>query len=137
MIEDNDELKKYKFDIVVDPSLDFNMEMKKRQRARNNTLDDKVKNKLKMRLKEKYYLSTKISDDLITITNQRVIINYHYRLPYEFLIDDILLIEITKANRMYVLTILTKQHGVDFICRDKRTLVRMWDFILKIQKENL
>ncbi len=123
------DFKKYKYEIVLDPKLDLNQEQNKRKSARNTTIDDKVKNRLKIKSGESYVLSVNTGEDILSFTTERIIINYNHKLPYILMIKDICEMNMSKANRMYVLEILTDAAGFDLVCKDKRTLLRLEDFI--------
>lgn len=123
------DFKKYKYEIVLDPKLDLEREMLKRKSARNTTIDDKVRNRLKIKSGESYILSINTGDDILSFTTERIIINYNYKLPYTLFIKDIVSMEMSKANRMYVLEVLSNEAGFDMVCKDKRTLNRIIDFI--------
>ncbi len=124
------DFKKYKYEIVVDAKLDLNNELKKRKGARNTTIDDKVKNRLKLKSGEDYILSINTGDDIISFTTNRIVINYSYKLPYIVILEDLVSLEYSKRNRMYVLEVMSDSAGFDFVCKDKRTLARIEDFIL-------
>ncbi len=122
---------KYKEEVVIDAKLDLEQEIKKRGSARNTTIDDKVKNRIKLRSGEQYVMSFNTGEDIVSITSKKIVINYNFKLPYVVSLEEPIEFNYSKRNRMYVLEILAENAGFDVVCRDKRTLVRLEDFISK------